>query len=369
MREDQRNALLASPDFQKADVTGRANMLYGIGDVEGAGKITTSAAAASKDDRESKKAELEMAISRRKAFGGVLAQAAQNPASAMQLFQGAIADGLVAPEYVQGKLLPAMQQAPNVSEFFRQGAQASLDAATQFEQQYKQMDFGLKVQGQGETQRHNRATEGLTDQGQRLTDARSREANTAARASSNVGAEMKLSDDYRAQAKPFKEVADAYRTITSTLDQATTSPAATLAAATKFMKLLDPGSVVRESELGMALAASGVIDRATNYINVLQSGKVLTPTQVKDFKNITEQIYQASQQGQQRLDADYTQKAQGWGLNPASIVQNLGQSDPAKGRQPNGSGGAARPKSKADFDALPSGATFIAPDGSVRRKP
>jgi hypothetical protein len=37
--------------------------------------------------------------------------------------------------------------------------------------------------------------------------------------------------------------------------------------------------------------------------------------------------------------------------------------------QGGGASGPARPQSRADYDALPSGATFIAPDGTTRRKP
>jgi hypothetical protein len=140
--------------------------------------------------------------------------------------------------------------------------------------------------------------------------------------------EMKLGDDYRSQSKNFKEVSDAYRQISATLDKATTSPAATLAGATKFMKLLDPGSVVRESELGMALAATGAIDRATNYVESLKYGKVLTANQVKDFKNITEQIYKAAQTGQQQIDASYTNQAKTYKLRPEMIIQDLGQNAP-----------------------------------------
>lgn len=151
----------------------------------------------------------------------------------------------------------------------------------------------------------------------------------AARIKANQDVEMKLGDDYRTQSKGFKEVSDAYRTINATLDKATTSPAATLAGATKFMKLLDPGSVVRESELGMALAASGVFDRAANYVNTLRSGKVLTAKQVADFKNITGQIYQAAQEGQKQLDAHYRQQAKTYGLRPEMIVQDLGQNTSA----------------------------------------
>jgi len=55
-------------------------------------------------------------------------------------------------------------------------------------------------------------------------------------------------------------------------------------------------------------------------------------------------------------------------LNPKSqgIVDRL-----APGVMPGKStgGGPAKPRSKAEFDALPSGTVFIAPDGSRRRKP
>lgn len=151
----------------------------------------------------------------------------------------------------------------------------------------------------------------------------------AARMRRDQDTEMKLGDDYRAQSKDFKAVGDAYKQINATLDKSTTSPAATLAAATKFMKLLDPGSVVRESELGMALAATGVFDRATNYVNTLKYGKVLTPSQAADFKNITAQIYGAAQAGQQSIDKDYTSKAKAYKLRPENIVQDLGQNTPA----------------------------------------
>lgn len=142
----------------------------------------------------------------------------------------------------------------------------------------------------------------------------------------DMNTEMKLGDDYRTQSKGFKEVSDAYRQINATLDKATTSPAATLASATKFMKLLDPGSVVRESELGMALAASGVFDRATNYYQTLLKGRVLTPNQAEDFKNITAQIYGAAQGSQQAIDQNYRKQAEAYGLRPDMIVQDLGQS-------------------------------------------
>jgi len=153
----------------------------------------------------------------------------------------------------------------------------------------------------------------------------------AATAQRDQSTEMKLADDYRAQSKEFGAATSAYKQINATLDSATTSPAATLAAATKFMKILDPGSVVRESELGMALAASGVLDRAQNYVNTLQRGKVLTPTQVADFKDISQKMYGAAQQVQQTIDTDYKGKAKAYGLRPEMVTQELGQSAASPG--------------------------------------
>ena len=147
----------------------------------------------------------------------------------------------------------------------------------------------------------------------------------AAQIKSNQDTEMKLADDYRNQSKEFQQSKAAHEQLSSTLDSATKSPAATLAAATKFMKMLDPGSVVRESELGMALQSSGVFDRAQNYISTLSSGKKLTPTQVTDFKNISDQMFDAAKRVQQAIDADYTQKAKQYGLRPEMVTQNLGQ--------------------------------------------
>ena len=147
----------------------------------------------------------------------------------------------------------------------------------------------------------------------------------AANAQRDQATEMKLADDYRAQSKDFGAATSAYKQINATLDSATTSPAATLAAATKFMKILDPGSVVRESELGMALQASGVLDRAANYMNILQRGKVLTPTQVADFRDISQKMYSAAQQVQQTIDADYKGKAKAYNLRPEMVTQELGQ--------------------------------------------
>lgn len=159
--------------------------------------------------------------------------------------------------------------------------------------------------------------------------AATREVAAATRDSANVkdrrDTEMKLADDYRAQSKSYKEVEDAAARVKSALGNATKSAPATLSAATSFMKLLDPGSVVRESELVMALQASGALDRAMNSFNILQNGKVLTEQQAREFGKVTETLLQAARQQQQKLDTYYRNTAQRNNLRPEMVIQEIGQ--------------------------------------------
>lgn len=211
----------------------------------------------------------------------------------------------------------------------------ALSVKEQLEQKWKAMEYttpNANARLSADTSRQNNAASvGASYANAAATRAVAASNVEAAKIKGDRDTEMKIADDYRAQSKTFKEVSDAYKTINATLDKATTSAAATLAGATKFMKLLDPGSVVRESELGMALAATGALDRATNYFNTLKFGKVLTKAQAEDFKNITAQIYAAAQSQQKAIDQNYTQQAKTYGLRPEMIVQDLGQNAPAAG--------------------------------------
>ena len=107
---------------------------------------------------------------------------------------------------------------------------------------------------------------------------------------------LKLRQDFRSEPvyKGFEEI----RAAKNQIDQAAkmASPAGDLAAATKIMKILDPGSVVRESELGMAMAATGVEDRVRNYANMVITGEKLTPAQRKDFIDLSDKLYNVAGQ-------------------------------------------------------------------------
>jgi hypothetical protein len=102
---------------------------------------------------------------------------------------------------------------------------------------------------------------------------------------------LKLRSDFRAEPvyKSFQEIESAYSQINKSLDQKTA--AGDLAASTKLMKLLDPTSVVRESELAMAMNATGKLDQLYNYANKIATGQFLNPTQVKEFRALANEFY------------------------------------------------------------------------------
>ena len=121
-----------------------------------------------------------------------------------------------------------------------------------------------------------------------------------------------------ATTKAFGEVQSAYDIIKGAL--ANPSGANDLAAATKFMKLLDPGSVVRESELGMAMAATGLADRMQNYVQMMASGQKLTPKQREDFGKAADQIFGAARKRYSETAQNMRGQAAKWELDPNAVA-------------------------------------------------
>ena len=118
--------------------------------------------------------------------------------------------------------------------------------------------------------------------------------------------------------KGFQEVKSAFSQINDGLNLK--SPAGDLAAATKFMKILDPGSVVRESELAMAMKATGALDRLQNYAKNVVTGNKLTPAQRDDFRKLSQQFYNSSATQFNEKQAEYTDIATRYGFNPTDVA-------------------------------------------------
>lgn len=127
--------------------------------------------------------------------------------------------------------------------------------------------------------------------------------------------ELELKNNFKAEPvyKAYQEMQSAYGQITESLKKGT--PAGDLAGATKFMKLLDPGSVVRESELYMAMQASGALDRFTNYANMVITGQKLTPTQRNDFQSLSDKLFADSANAYNSKRSEYLDLGNAYELN------------------------------------------------------
>lgn len=131
---------------------------------------------------------------------------------------------------------------------------------------------------------------------------------------------LKLRSDFRSEPvyKAHQEMTSAYSQIQQSLKQGT--PAGDLAGATKMMKLLDPGSVVRESELGMAMQASGLLDRVQHYATNIMSGNKLTPTQRADFQRLADALYGESVKQYNGKRSEYQGITTRNGLNEEDVL-------------------------------------------------
>ena len=143
--------------------------------------------------------------------------------------------------------------------------------------------------------------------------------------------EGELRDDYRKDSSNFVEISRQAKIIESSLND--DSAAGTLASATAFMKMLDPGSVVRESELAMAMKTNGALDRMGNYMNVIQSGQVLTAQQKADFAKLIKAYSNASNEAQRNLNKKYSQISSEYGLDPKRVAVYDVEKDDKGGRQ------------------------------------
>jgi len=131
---------------------------------------------------------------------------------------------------------------------------------------------------------------------------------------------LKLRSDFRSEPvyKSFQEIESAYSQINKSLDQKTA--AGDLAASTKLMKLLDPTSVVRESELAMAMNATGKLDQLYNYANKIATGQFLNPTQVKEFRALANEFYATAYEQYNNKREEYVGIAKRNELNVDDVV-------------------------------------------------
>jgi len=128
--------------------------------------------------------------------------------------------------------------------------------------------------------------------------------------------ENTLRDEYNNLTKDFRVVQDAHEKIKSVA----ATGAGDMSLLYSFVKLLDPGSVVRESEFAAAAASGSFGERIQGAMQRVISGQRLPDSLRNDFIREADNLYTSQKKGTDRLTASYTGMAKRMGLNPENVI-------------------------------------------------
>ncbi len=148
-----------------------------------------------------------------------------------------------------------------------------------------------------------------------------------------VNAESTLRNQFTNLSKDFLSIRDAYGRIQAS---ASGTAAGDLALIFNYMKMLDPGSTVREGEFATAQNSTGVPGMVVNFYNQLLTGGRLNETQRKDFTAQAAKLLTAAQSQQQFAADQFRSIAKRSGLNPENVVVNFSGPQAATAAAPTG---------------------------------
>jgi hypothetical protein len=127
---------------------------------------------------------------------------------------------------------------------------------------------------------------------------------------------------------------------------------------TSFMKMLDEGSTVRESEFAIARDTAGLYASLENYLKKIKTGEFLSDSQRKVFTDLAGKYLEAAEKDGAKTRKSMEGIVDRLGLNPADVFTD-------------GQDSSVLPMvtTAAEFAALPSGSLYTEEDGQTYRKP
>lgn len=144
--------------------------------------------------------------------------------------------------------------------------------------------------------------------------------------------EQKLRKEFTGLSKDFIKQRDAFGRVEASGNDP--SPAGDLALIFNYMKILDPNSVVRESEFATAENTGSIPDRIWKSYNKVLQGERLAPAQRQDFLNRANLLFEkAEKQHEQRIGefGRIADQYSGLGVDRGRILINVGRSQEKPG--------------------------------------
>ena len=138
-------------------------------------------------------------------------------------------------------------------------------------------------------------------------------------------AEEKIRKEYSAKAAAYNESRNSYSQMLAS--SASKNKAGDLALITTFRKILDPGSVVRETEFAQAQNIGSLFDSLLSYEQQITGGGLLTDTQRKEITDLAGQFMAAANEYERKRRDSYMSVVDEYGLNPNNVfgLEPVGQ--------------------------------------------
>lgn len=137
----------------------------------------------------------------------------------------------------------------------------------------------------------------------------------------DVEGEGKLRKEFTALTKTYRDVRDAFGRIKVSGENP--SPAGDMALIFNYMKMLDPGSVVRESEFALAAQSGDYGDRIQGLVNRVLNGQRLSEDVRRDFMTRSGALYAERTRQYERTRDQFRGIASQYGFDPMRSVPAL----------------------------------------------
>lgn len=128
--------------------------------------------------------------------------------------------------------------------------------------------------------------------------------------------------EFNSQIEPFDQVAEAYQKVQASGAKPNPTAADDVSLVFGYMKIVDPGSTVREGEQATARDAAGVPDRVVALYNRLVNGQTLAPEQRANFVQAARDLVQSQVPIYEQRASYYTDVARRAGINPSDVIRN-----------------------------------------------
>lgn len=156
----------------------------------------------------------------------------------------------------------------------------------------------------------------------------------------------------------FTDIANSWDRIAASA--AEPSAAGDLALIFNFMKMLDPGSTVREGEFANAQNAASIPTRIRALYNRVSTGERLTQEQRADFFGQAENIFKSSKERANQITDEYVRIGRDLGLDREEIVVDRGADpDISAAMESLNSEGLPVVKNDQDYQNIPPGTDYI----------